>query len=75
MIPINHEAASAALAPFRVLFICGSLRRESLSRKLIRAATKLAPAHFQISESISIGEIPHLNDDVAKTASPNRSFA
>ncbi len=67
---MNDDGASAGSAPFRVLFICGSLRKESFNRKLIRAATKLAPAHFQISESISIGEIPHLNDDVARTAVP-----
>jgi chromate reductase len=63
-------AEPMAPTQFRVLTICGSLRRESLNRKLMNAAVALAPRHFAISESVSIGDIPHLNDDVARSAQP-----
>jgi chromate reductase len=61
------ETAPKAL---RVLMICGSLRRESFNRKLMNAAIKLAPKHFVITESVSIGDIPLLNEDVARSAIP-----
>jgi chromate reductase len=59
-----------ATTPLKVLTICGSLRRESYNRKLMRAAIEMAPPGFDITESISIGEIPYLNEDVAKVGLP-----
>ena len=63
-------AAERAQAQTRILMMCGSLRRESLNRKLMNAATKLAPPECICTESVGVGDIPHLSEDVARAAQP-----
>lgn len=46
-----------------VLAICGSLRKESFNRGLIKALPALAPSTIGIVEAPSIGEIPHYDGD------------
>jgi chromate reductase len=55
---------------FRIALIVGSLRRDSLNRKLAAALVKLAPAEFSFNEA-SIGDLPLYNqDDDAKQSDP-----
>jgi chromate reductase len=63
-------SGDGAATSLKVLTICGSLRRESYNRKLMRAAIELAPPGFQITESIRIDELPYLNEDVAHAGLP-----
>lgn len=47
----------------KIAVIVGSLRRESISRKLASAMAKLAPAELQF-EVIEIGDLPLYNEDL-----------
>ncbi len=47
---------------YQIVLIVGSLRRDSLNRKLANAITKLAPAGFSFKE-INIGDLPLYNQD------------
>jgi chromate reductase len=52
----------------RIALVIGSLRRDSLNRKLADAVVKLAPAEFSF-EPLEIGDLPLYNqDDDAKPA-------
>jgi chromate reductase, NAD(P)H dehydrogenase (quinone) len=55
----------------KALMICGSLRKESFNRKLMNAAIKYRPQGVETVESVSVGDIPHLNDDIAKVRLPD----
>ena len=48
---------------FRVLALCGSLRRASTNMALLEAAQLVAPADLAISIWRHIGELPHFNAD------------
>jgi chromate reductase len=65
------SSATDAPATLNALMICGSLRKESFNRKLMNAAIKHRPTGVHAIESISIGDIPHLNDDIAKVRLPD----
>ncbi len=54
---------------FNVIGICGSLRKDSYNRGLLRAAQELAPKgmHLEIAD---IDGIPLLNEDVAASGDP-----
>ncbi len=54
--------AKEAGAPFRILGICGSLRRASYNRGLLRAALEVAPEGVKI-EVAEIGDLPLFNQD------------
>ncbi|MGE5101230.1 MAG: NADPH-dependent FMN reductase [Deltaproteobacteria bacterium] len=60
----------AAQRPIRILGIAGSLRRESLNRKLLRAAVELAPPHTTVDIFDRLGDIPPYNDDVREMGRP-----
>ncbi len=53
----------------RVAVIVGSLRRESLNRKLANAAMALAPASLQC-DSVAIGQLPLYNQDLEDGGTP-----
>jgi chromate reductase, NAD(P)H dehydrogenase (quinone) len=52
-----------------VIGICGSLRKDSYNRGLLRAAQELAPKEMHI-EIADISGIPLLNEDVATSGDP-----
>lgn len=54
-----------------IVVITGSLRKESLSRKMGRAAVKLAPPGMKLS-IVEIGDMPHYNEDLE--SSPPAAF-
>jgi chromate reductase len=55
--------------PKQIGYVVGSLRKESLNRKLAAALVKLAPPDFTFKE-IRIGDLPLYNQDDDKTQSP-----
>ena len=58
------------MAQVRIAVIIGSLRRESLNRRLAGAVARLAPADFSF-EQLQIGDLPLYNqDDDAEQAAP-----
>ncbi len=52
------------MAELLVLGVCGSLRRGSYNRMLLRAAQELAPPGVAIEEFTGLREIPPYDDDV-----------
>jgi chromate reductase len=48
----------------RILAIAGSLREESLNRRLLREAARLAPAGCEVSEWNRLGEVPPYHPDL-----------
>jgi chromate reductase len=59
----ERKVGMAAAAPIRVLGICGSLRRASFNRRVLRTALELAPDGMTIEEA-DISRIPLYNEDV-----------
>jgi chromate reductase len=60
--------------PRTVAVIVGSLRKDSVTRKVARAIEALAPAHLKFEE-IPIGDLPLYNqDDEADPPAPNLAF-
>ena len=58
------------MSNYQIAVIVGSLRRESLNRKLADAIIKLAPAEFKFT-TLLIGDLPLYNqDDDANPAEP-----
>ena len=51
-----------------VVTICGSLRRDSYNRALMRALPALAPAHLAFTEAPSYAGLPLYDSDLQKTA-------
>ena len=51
-------------APLRVIAFCGSLRKDSLNRALLRAAIEQAPAELQVLHWDRVGELPLYNADL-----------
>jgi chromate reductase, NAD(P)H dehydrogenase (quinone) len=61
-------------APRKVAVFVGSLRKDSLTRKLARAVVGMAPEALQL-EIVEIGALPHYNaDDEADPAQAVRDF-
>ena len=55
---------------YQIAVIVGSLRQDSINRKLATAIAKLGPAHFSFTQ-IEIGDLPLYNqDDDAQPADP-----
>lgn len=50
------------MAPYRIAVIVGSLRKDSLNRKLANALPKLAPKEFTFNQP-EIGDLPLYNQD------------
>ncbi len=59
----------------RVLGICGSLRKASINRGLLRAAQELAPEGMQITLFDRLHEIPSYNADIDTPATEPPSVA
>src|SRR5207237_69323 len=60
-----HAAAGeAAGGPSRVVAIAGSLRRDSLNRRLIEAAADCAPEGIEVCVYRGLGELPPFNQDL-----------
>ena len=58
------------MRPYSIAVIVGSLRRESLNRRMAQAIAKLAPPHFSFT-TLEIGDLPLYNqDDDAAQAAP-----
>jgi chromate reductase len=58
------------MAQYHIVVVVGSLRRDSLNRKLASAIVKLAPPEFSF-EQLQIGDLPLYNqDDDANQAAP-----
>ena len=53
----------------RVAVLVGSLRKESLNRRMALAMAKAAPPSLKL-EIVEIGELPHYNEDLEKGATP-----
>ncbi len=63
------HAAVMSTDPIPVVAICGSLRRNSLNRRLLEAAIRLAPAELDIAVQ-HIDRIPPYNADLEKDTLP-----
>lgn len=50
------------MSQYQIALVIGSLRRESINKKLAHALIKLAPAEFSFKE-IEIGDLPLYNQD------------
>jgi chromate reductase, NAD(P)H dehydrogenase (quinone) len=60
------------MSKYQIAVIIGSLRKDSLNRKLANAFVKLAPAEFSFTQLV-IGDLPLYNqDDEANPAEPVR---
>ena len=58
------------MSQYQIAVIVGSLRRESINRKLATAVTRLAPSEFSFTQ-LTIGDLPLYNqDDDANPAEP-----
>jgi len=57
-------AGEAAGGPSRVMAIAGSLRRDSLNRRLIEAAADCAPEGIEVCVYRGLGELPPFNQDL-----------
>jgi chromate reductase len=55
--------------PRRVAVLVGSLRKDSLNRKMSRALAKVAPPALRLEEA-AIGDLPLYNEDLNKDAPP-----
>ena len=55
---------------FRLLGLAGSLRRRSLHRGLIRAATELSPQGVTVEPFETLGEVPFFNQDLEAQGDP-----
>jgi chromate reductase, NAD(P)H dehydrogenase (quinone) len=59
-----QDAREAARAPWHVLAIAGSLRRDSLNRRLVKAAADCAPDCIEVRVYRGLGELPPFNQDL-----------
>jgi chromate reductase len=60
---------AAATSRLRVVALCGSLRRNSLNRKLLLAAADLAPANLELPIA-GLGDLPLFNQDLEHAGDP-----
>lgn len=54
---------------YKVAVLVGSLRRESISRKVAHALEGLAPERLKL-EIVEIGDLPHYNQDLEENVPP-----
>src|SRR5687767_15018619 len=67
---LHRLFGSDSMNQYEILVAIGSLRRESINRKLANAVMKLAPPEFTFREA-TIGDLPPYNqDDDANQAGP-----
>jgi len=59
-----QDARDAARAPWQVVAIAGSLRRDSLNRRLVEAAADCAPDGIEVRVYRGLGELPPFNQDL-----------
>ena len=65
----NITPAHEHIGELRILAIAGSLRRESHNRRLLQAATELAPAGIRISLYDELAAIPMFDEDLEAATS------
>lgn len=71
---MDTSTPASATPTRRVALVIGSLRRESINRRLARALEALAPASLQFVE-VPIGELPLLNQDLeSELPAPVQAF-
>jgi chromate reductase len=63
-----QTAGKAVRAPWHVLAIAGSLRRDSLNRRLAEAAADCAPDGVEVRVYRGLGELPPFNQDLETDA-------
>ena len=54
----------------QILAICGSLRRESSNKELLRAAAQFIAPDVRVTFFEGLAELPHFNPDLDETAQP-----
>jgi len=59
-----QDARNAARAGLQVVAIAGSLRRDSLNRRLVEAAADCAPDGIEVRVYRGLGELPPFNQDL-----------
>jgi chromate reductase len=59
-----QDARDAARARLQVVAIAGSLRRDSLNRRLVEAAAACAPDGIEVRVYRGLGELPPFNQDL-----------
>jgi chromate reductase len=59
-----QDVRDAARAPWQVVAIAGSLRRDSLNRRLVEAAADCAPEGIEVRVYRGLGELPPFNQDL-----------
>jgi chromate reductase len=59
-----QDARDVARAPRQVVAIAGSLRRDSLNRRLVEAAADCAPDGIEVRVYRGLGELPPFNQDL-----------
>jgi chromate reductase len=59
-----------ASTTLRVLGVCGSLRKDSFNRRLLRAAEELAPAGMVLTHFEGLREVPPYDEDVESAGFP-----
>lgn len=65
----EHQSANAAPPPMRVGVVVGSLRRESMCRKLVHNVMRLSPASLRF-EVVEIGDLPLYDEDLDDGPAP-----
>jgi putative NADPH-quinone reductase len=60
--PLVGTATEISMNSYKIALVVGSLRKESLNRKLANALVKLAPTEFSFNE-LQIGNLPLYNQD------------
>jgi chromate reductase len=56
--------------PLKILAICGSIRMDSMNRRLLAAAAELAPAGMSLRIAEGLDSIPHFSEDREHAAAP-----
>ncbi|MDB5021027.1 MAG: azr, partial [Pedobacter sp.] len=57
------------MGKFKIAILVGSLRKESLNRKMAKALITIAPEELEL-EIISIGDLPFYNEDLDVSTPP-----
>jgi chromate reductase len=59
---VQEHQEEVVMSPYKIAVVVGSLRQDSLNRKLAQAVVKLAPSDFTFRQ-VEIGNLPLYNQD------------